>query len=220
MSEEYSDEERDVIEGRVNAWYVAFARSERFGQLLGAMKDDAKGIVMCFSDFMYAYEGQSPDLWSIAGMENCCTETMPRRMTGDAQAFEAIAPVLSSFFRFLEEAGLLLSAGLLARKVEQLGPTIVENGTDPTKWGDAKTFGMAMHEAGVDMSNREEVEGFMSQHNQALSRGKALAQPYDTLVQQYSHGLLEGEAFPQPQRRSPTKAKRNMQKASRRKNRR
>ncbi len=217
MSEEYSDEERDVIDGKMLEWYEEFARSERFGQLPDAMKDDAKGVVMCFSDFMYAYEGQVPDLWSIAGMEKCCTETMPLRMTGDAQAFESIAPVLSSFFRFLEEAGLLLSAGLLARRVEQLGPIIVQNGTDPSKWGHAKTFGMAAFEAGVDMSNPEAVEAFIIQYNHQLQDG-------ESFVETCRRGL----GFPSPpmanyaqsQRQRPTKTKLNMQKASRRKNRR
>ncbi|MEO5334523.1 MAG: hypothetical protein H7839_21115 [Magnetococcus sp. YQC-5] len=215
MSEEYSDEERDIIEKRVDAWYDAFARSGHFGQLTNAMKDDAKGVVMCFSDFMYAYEGQSPDLWSIAGMEQCCTETMPLRMTGDARAFESIGPVLSSFFRFLEDAGLLLSAGLLARRVEQLGPTIVQNGTNPSKWGPAKTFGMAAFAAGVDMSNREEIERFMVEYNRRLQGGDFSSNPMRAL--DFPSSPMAD--YTQSQRRQPTKAKRNMQKASRRKNR-
>ena len=216
MSEEYSDEERDVIEKRIGAWYDVFARSDRFGQLTSVMKDDAKGVVMCFSDFMYAYEGQSPDLWSIAGMEQCCTETMPRRMMGDPKAFESIAPVLSSFFRFLEEAGSLLSAGLLARRVEQLGPIIVKNGTDPSKWGHAKTFGMAAFAAGVDMNNQEDLQRFAAQYNRRLQGGDFSSNPMRSLDFP-SSPMVD---YTQSQRRRPTKAKCNMQKASRRKNRR
>ena len=75
---------------------------------------------------------------------------MPRKLTADKAYFTALAPVLSAFFRFLHEEGLLPSAELLAKKIEQLGPEIVVNGANPAMWGMGKTFAMKAKAAWVD----------------------------------------------------------------------
>ena len=170
MPGKYSDKKRDKIWKRVFGWYGAFACSDHFMSLTESDIEEAEFIVIHFADRMRVDYGLTPKTWNTTTVEACCTESLPREIAAGPEYFESVAPVLAAFFWFLEETGILISAGLLARRVEQLGTTVVENAANPDMWGPAKAILETAKEAGLDMNSREEIGLFMAHCNQQLDR--------------------------------------------------
>jgi len=165
MVEEYSDEELEEILDRVYEWGVEFSKSKYFEELTEEQKWESKFVIMSFTELMYSYHGLSPEEWDEDRLEECCLYTLPRKVTADESYFESIAPVLSAFFAFLSEKNLLKNTSKLIRKLKKIDRQIVRNARDPRNWGPAKSFVMAAKDAGVDITNEEEMQKFMVFYN-------------------------------------------------------
>jgi len=165
MVEEYSDEKLEEILDKVYEWGIEFSRSKYFEELTEEQKRESEFVVMSFTELMYSYHGLSPEEWDEDRLEECCLYTLPRKVTADESYFESIAPVLSAFFAFLSEKNLLKNTSKLIRKVKKIDRQIVRNARDPRYWGIAKSFVMAAKDAGVDITNKEEMQKFMVFYN-------------------------------------------------------
>jgi len=165
MTEEYSDEELEEILNKVHEWSVAFSESNYFEELTEEQRQESEAVVMFFTEYMYSYEGLSPEEWDEEGLEECCLDALPRKTSAGESYFRSIAPVLSAFFSFVEEKRLLRNASNLARSVKRIDKQIVKNASDPENWGSAKSFVMAAKGAGVDITNEEEMNNFMALYN-------------------------------------------------------
>jgi len=165
MTEEYSDEELEEILNKVHEWSVAFSESNYFEELTEEQRQESEAVVMFFTEYMYSYEGLSPEEWDEEGLEECCLDALPRKTSAGEPYFRSIAPVLSAFFSFVEEKRLLRNASNLARSVKRIDKQIVKNASDPKNWGSAKSFVMAAKGAGVDITNEEEMNNFMALYN-------------------------------------------------------
>src|SRR5438552_17572840 len=179
MSDEYFEEQLRKILATVDEWFEAFAKSLEFARLSDAQQGEAGAITEFFARYTYEYLGLSAWEWDCAAVEECCTEILPRKVSAGPSFFEAIAPVLSAFFTFLEDQSLLLNGRVLAEALELLGDEIVTNAEDRSNWGPAKHFVMAAHEAGVDIRDPGALEAFMMKFNvrQAIRSSFASAMP-------------------------------------------
>jgi len=179
MSDEYSEKQLDAILATVGAWSDAFAQSPEFARLSDSQQRKAGAITEFFTKYTYEYLVLSPCEWDCAAVEECCTEILPRKVSAETSFFEAIAPVLSAFFTFLEDQSLLGNGRALAEALEDLGGEIVTNAEDRSKWGPAKHFVMAAHEAGVDIRDPGALEAIMLQFNlrEAVRSSFASAMP-------------------------------------------
>ncbi len=165
MVEEYSDEKLEEILNKVYEWGVEFSKSKYFEELTEKQKQESEFVVMTFTEYMYSYHGLSPEEWNEKGLKECCLYTLPRKVVADESCFVSIAPVLSAFFAFLGEKNLLKNASQLIRKVKEIDKQILRNARNPRNWGIAKTFTMAAKDAGVDITNDEEMLEFIKLYN-------------------------------------------------------
>jgi hypothetical protein len=165
MAEEYSDEELDKILDKINKWGMAFSESKYFKELTEEQKQESEFIFMTFAQYMYSYHGLTPEEWNESGLEECCLDTLPRKITADESYYRSIAPVLSAFFNFLGEKGFLKNASNLAKKVKKIDKQIVKNASDSSRWGMAKSMLMAAKKAGVDIENEKELNKFIQLYN-------------------------------------------------------
>ena len=165
MVKDYSDEELEEICDRVCEWGVEFSESRYFEELTEEQKLESEFVVMSFTEYMYSYHGLSPEEWDEDGLEECCRYTLPRKITADESYYRSIAPVLSAFFAFVGEKNLLKNTSQLTRKVKEIDKQIVRAARDPRNWGIAKSFAMAAKDAGVDMTNEEEMQKFIALYN-------------------------------------------------------
>src|SRR6266516_4224508 len=137
MSDEYSEKQLSAILATVDEWSEAFAKSPEFARLSGSQQRKASAITEFFAKYTYEYLLLSPCEWNCDAVEECCTEILPRKVSAETALFEAIAPVLSAFFTFLEDHSLLGNGRALAEALEVLGVEIVTKAEDRGNWGPA-----------------------------------------------------------------------------------
>lgn len=172
----YSDEELEKIKNKVSEWHDEFSKSDSYQRLSEEQKQLSEDIVLMFAEFMYSYLGLSPERWEVEQLKECCLDIFPRKVTADESYFGAIAPILSAFLSFLEAENIMAYGSELAESVEEIEQEIVDRALNPENWGLAKTFVIRAKEAGVDVSNEEELQQFMGLYNrqiERLTRGKA-----------------------------------------------
>jgi len=161
MAEEYSDDGQDEILKKVYEWGRKFSESDYFKELTEEQKQESEFILTTFAEYMYSYHGLSPQEWDESGLEECCLDTLPRKITADESYYRSISPVLSAFFNFLGEKGILKNASNLTKAVKKIDKQIVKNSTDSSRWGMAKSMMMEARKAGVDIENESELTKFM-----------------------------------------------------------
>ncbi len=175
MDAERSEEELDDIMEQVYGWGVAFSQSKRYEELTEEQKSESYAVVMSFADYSYSHLGLRPEEWSVTGLDECCMDTLPRTLCASESFFRSVAPVLSAFFTYLAERRLLRNASRLARKVARIDKQIVRAASDPRNWGVAKTVAMMAMESGVDVTDEQEMNAFIT----SLNLKQALELPSD-----------------------------------------
>ena len=205
MSEEFEDEDQklEAIHKRVGGWFDDFVKSPQYETLTEGQKDEAQQVVRFFAEYSYTYIGMVPGNWNPSGVTECCVEILPRKVSGDLPFFQALAPVLSAFFNFLAEKGLLRNARALAGRVSRLDEEIVAQSQDERNWGMAKSFVMAAFKAGVDVTDEKALQKFTALQNQRL------AAPQQAAPQPPPAPAYVPPAPPAPVRRSEPKVGRN-----------
>lgn len=165
MEDEYSDKKMEEILGKIYEWFIEFSESRYFNELTEEQRLESEFVIMSFTEYMYSYHGLSPEKWDEEGLEECCLETLQRKLTANESYFKSVAPVLSAFFAFLGEKGLIRNASNLAKRVKEINKQIVINASYPENWGMAKSFLMAAKDAGADITNIDEIRKFMGLYN-------------------------------------------------------
>ena len=107
MAEEYSDEELEQILERVHEWGREWSESKYFQDLDDDQKEEAEFVVGSFGEYMYSYHGLTPEEWDEETLEECCLDTLARKISAEEAYYSAMAPVLSSYLTFLAETGRL-----------------------------------------------------------------------------------------------------------------
>jgi len=216
MTAEYSDQELDQILNKVNEWGLQFSKSPYFENLTKDQKQESEFIVMTFSEYMYSYEGLSPEEWDEAGLEECCVHTLARKVSAETSYYQAMSPVLEGFFRFLDEQNLLRRASRLATKVKSLAKQIEQAADDPRNWGMAKSFVMAAQSAGVDPSQKGDMQKFMMEYNQQLLEKNPISSPQIPLFGEFS-SLSRNKTSTVKKKKNKEMKKRRKQKHKRKK---
>jgi len=174
MFEEYSDEELEDILDRVNDWGYKFSKSEYYDKLTEEQKQESEAVIMFFTEYMYTYHELVPEDWDEEGLNDCCLETLPQKITAKEPFYRSVAPVLSTFFDYLGAKNLLKNTSKLAKGVKKLDKRIVKNGMNPRYWGPAKSIAMMAMDTGVDVTNEKEMNRFVATYNiyqAALNKG-------------------------------------------------
>jgi len=178
MSDLFAEDESAAIHDRVEGWYNAFAKSPAFAALTESQQCKAGPIANYFTEHCYRYLDVAPAEWSSNAVRECCIEILPRKVSAELSFFEAIAPVLGAFFRFLSDQSLHAKGHVLSKTVEDIAEDIVRSADDPDNWGMAKTMVMAAHEAGVNVNDHAEFNAFIAAYNAMLaSRMKSSGPP-------------------------------------------
>ena len=149
----------------VTRWHGAFASSPQFGTLSESQQAKAGAITEWFGRHAYNQLGLLPGEWTRSTVYECCTEILPRKVSADLSFFEAVAPVLSAFFDFLDSQSLLHDARSLAEVAGCLHEEILAKAREQRNWGPAKRFVMAALEAGVDIHDSAALQAFMIEFN-------------------------------------------------------
>ena len=154
------------ISKKVEKWFVSFSDSTYFKKLTEEQEYESDLIISSFGDLMYSYHLLSPEEWDEDGyLEDCCENILPRKITAGKSFFRSVAPVLSAFFTFIEEEGMLKNSSALEKRVKKIHKKIIKNAANPKHWGMAKSLLMAAKKGGVDIEDEDELNRFFASLN-------------------------------------------------------
>jgi len=174
--EDYEEPDPDAMQEQVYAWGAEWAKTPAFEALTEEQKDHSEGITANFTQYMYSYHDVTPEQWNVADMQECCLETLPRKVSAEESYFRSMAPVLASFFLFLGETNRLSDAAAMAKRVLQLDKRIVAASNNPRYWGPAKSLVMAAMVKGVDLEDDAQMQAFVGEYNAEIMGQPALGE--------------------------------------------
>lgn len=185
---ELDDSEEEDAEHQllVKQWIEEFTTSHYFSQLTEYQQSVVDYVVESFSDLLYNYEDATLLDCTPHQVENICIYMVPKKITDDAIFFENYGDVLMSFFTFLAEKNYIEKAKVFAHRVAKIKKEIPKRAKDPSNWGMAKTIGMQMKDAGIDVSDEKKIASFIENYNHNLS-----------------------SPFPQPEQQAPPQTRKN-----------
>jgi len=102
---------------------------------------------------------------TIETLTEVCLELFPRKVTAKIEPFRETGAILTQFFGFLEEHQFLKTAGKLQREMRSIAPEMVRLAKDPRNWGMAKSLCMEALKEGVDLSNAQAMNDFITNFN-------------------------------------------------------
>jgi hypothetical protein len=130
-------------------------------------ESDAADLVDTAINFCCDYVDGLPLRWSPATVEIFLTDWLPRKAIADDDYFDAVPDALRAWLRF---AGR--KRGMPAEAIEQnlaavteFSVNLAEDGTDPSFAGPGKELGMALADAGIDMTDEKELKAFIAGWN-------------------------------------------------------
>ncbi len=169
MMEEYSESNRTKIVAEYRAWTKKFLPSAYSKELSQERIDEADSIIESFVSYLYSFFTLTPKELDAETLEEMCLYILPRKVSSTISFFKAIVPVLTRFFSFLNDNGVIKEIGGLNKKLRLIQKDIVKNAENPQNWGMAKTLAMDAIESGIDMNDKDELDSFlkfkMFQHN-------------------------------------------------------
>ncbi|MCD6456914.1 MAG: hypothetical protein J7K81_09050 [Methanophagales archaeon] len=142
-----------------------FFRTEHFNRLPDDQKRHAQFVIDSFAEYMYLYHDEKPDEWTADGVEECCTDTLVRKISADEAFYTSLYPVLSAFFTFCEEKGLINNSDELSSRLKEIENEAIDRAKDPGNWGPAKSLFMGAERAGVDVLDQAEMMGYVVKKN-------------------------------------------------------
>jgi hypothetical protein len=133
--------------------------------------DDAEDVAQLAIDFGAGYNHGGPLRWSPVVVEIFMTSWLARKVTRDPGFFQRVPDVLRDWVKYACRRQGVPAAPLreAVAAVKAYRDEMLDAVNDPEAWGPAKTFASAALEAGVDLTDRDEVERFIERYNDGLA---------------------------------------------------
>ncbi len=161
------DPYRDVPPEERQALLDAFLASPEGTRWQGdEVAEDVAALAIVFGA---DYNHGGPLRWSPVVVELFMLDWLARKVTREAGLFERVPDVLRDWVRYagrrrgVPEEMLREAVGAVAGFEREMLATV----DDPAAWGPAKAFAAAALGAGVDLTDGEQVEAFISRYNAA-----------------------------------------------------
>ena len=103
-------------------------------------RDTAGFFLHGFIDCAYGYELAKPFQYDEELVREICLSIFPRKMSTKEEDFKLVAPVLSAFFQWCEDEGVLNNAASLIQLLKKIDRAIYKAAKDPSNWGMAKSL--------------------------------------------------------------------------------
>lgn len=173
-----SEDFKKDLEKQTEELTSLFLKSNYSNKFTPSQREDGKYIILRFTDYLYDYFLLGIQTWNADALEEVCLELFPRKISAHVGWFKAVYPVLTEYFNFLREKGMLKEAQTieLQMRLYEISDLIVEHATDPNNWGMAKAIMMDAVESGIDMDDEEQMNLFLKlkmwEHNSMIDWGR------------------------------------------------
>lgn len=159
---EVTPEERDAL----LADFLASPEGQRWRG-----DEDAEDVAELAIDFGAGYNHGGPLRWSPVVVEIFMTSWLARKVTREPEFFPRVPDVLRDWVKYAGRRQGVSAAPLreAVAAVKHHRKEMLDAVSDPEAWGPAKAFAVAALDAGVDLTDRDEVERFMARYNDGLA---------------------------------------------------
>lgn len=164
--EKYSDTVLQEIKDRVSTWVDEFEESTEYSGLSAAEREESGFIIDVFAELMYNYFLETPEKWSAGALAECCLDLFPRKVLSGPEFYEAVEPVLTAFFAFLQRNGRITNAAELTRRLRKVAGDMIRRANQPDNWGLAKTVFVGALRDGVDLSDETALARYVEKWNE------------------------------------------------------
>ncbi len=201
-STEIEDEDFDIQHYQRDKLLWRFVRSVDVSMLSKSCYENAGFISGALFDYLQTYGAADIKEINENILRKVLLEIFPRKVTGDRELFETVAPIVSALLIWLESQGILSDGPQLAAKVSGWSDEIISESMDPANWGMGKSFAMKAEADGVDITDQELVQQYINQYNLEMLNQRA-----------FNEFLPEGQSYdiepPMPISEVPAKIGRN-----------
>ena len=164
----YEEEAEEALEQYVKELMECFIQSPE-GQARLEQDPEMGFYIAQLILYGYRHIGVTLPQMTVSQVEELVTEIFPRKisLTSPEEADDAI-PELVAFWEYLKREYHLFQADAVLKFLHRIEPEFKGMMNDPSRAGMAKSFFMAGRQAGIDMSDKDEVEKFMMQYNASI----------------------------------------------------
>ena len=133
--------------------------------------DDAEDVARLAIDFGADYNHGGPLRWSPVVVDIFMTDWLARKVSRERDFFARVPDVLRDWVTYAGRRRRVPAAPLreAVAAIEHYREEMLDTVNDPESWGPAKAFAAAALDAGVDLTDREQVEQFVQRYNDGLA---------------------------------------------------
>ena len=133
--------------------------------------EDAEDVAQLAIDFGAGYNHGGPLRWSPVVVEIFMTSWLARKVTREPGYFARVPDVLRDWVKYAGRRQAVPAAPLreAVAAVKKYAEEMLDAVNDPEAWGPAKTLASAALDAGVDLTDPDEVERFIERYNDGLA---------------------------------------------------
>lgn len=163
------DEYRELAPEEREALLAGFLASPEGERWRG--DDEAEDVAMLAIEFGADYNHGGPLRWSPVVVEIFMLDWLARKVTPEPGVFERLPEVLSDWVRYAGHQRGVPEHALreAVAAVAEHGRGMLETVNDPAAWGPAKALATAALSAGVDLTDRDQLEAFIRRYNDGLA---------------------------------------------------
>ena len=131
----------------------------------------AEDVAQLAIDFGAGYNHGGPLRWSPVVVEIFMMSWLPRKVMREPGFFERVPDVLRDWVKYAGRRRHVPSAPLreAVAAVNEYRLDMLDAVSDPEAWGPAKSLAVAAHDAGVDLSDADELQRFIDRYNDELA---------------------------------------------------
>jgi hypothetical protein len=133
--------------------------------------EEAEDVAALAIDFGADYNHGGPLRWSPVVVEIFMTSWLARKVTREVAFFTRVPEVLPDWVTYAGRRRGVPAAplGEAVTEIKRCGKEMLNAVNDPEAWGPAKAFAVAALDAGVDLTDRDQVERFIERYNDGLA---------------------------------------------------
>lgn len=166
---ELPDDDEEITPEQRDALLTDFLTSPEGRRWRG--DEDAEDLAELAIGFGADYNHGGPLRWSPVVVEIFMTSWLARKVTREREFFTRVPEVLYDWVAYAGRRQGVPAAPLreAVAAVEHHRKEMLDAVGDPRAWGPAKAFTTAALDAGVDLTDRDEVERFIQRYNDGLA---------------------------------------------------
>lgn len=155
-------------EDKLDIWREDYLASSFFQTLLPEHQLHANAIVNNFNAISYEQLDEVICDLTVSMVNEICLQQAPAKAMAEPAFFESYGAVIMSYLAFLGKIGYLRNWRPLQNEVRKIRHKIPAAAADPKNWDESKILGKAAIEAGVDITDKEQLGAFLDNIAQSI----------------------------------------------------